>query len=241
VVGAGSWLTSRAGASIVGLDAVWMAVAPPAWGQCNWGGGTGTCTTMGSVGIGTTIPANPLEISAPAPTIKLTATGATGQTYLQLFDTSTPAASFSLGASSPWPFIMNGLTGRPLVLQSASGNVGIGTTNPQYLLSVKGTVGAEEVIVTNTGWSDYVFQPGYRLQPLSEVSAYIEANRHLPDIPSETEVQEKGVSVGEMQAKLLAKVEELTLHLIRQEKENQELRERIARLEQGAAGAMAAK
>jgi hypothetical protein len=44
-----------------------------------------------------------------------------------------------------------------------------------------------------------------------------------------------------MQAKLLAKVEELTLHLIRQEKENQELRERIARLEQGAAGAMAAK
>ena len=124
-----------------------------------------------------------------------------------------------------------------------AGNFGIGTTTPQYLLSVKGTVGAEEFIVTNTGWSDYVFQPGYRLRPLSEVDAYIQANHHLPDIPSEAEVKEKGVSVGEMQSKLLAKVEELTLHMIqaeernnRLEEQNQELRDRLARLEKGAAG-----
>ena len=125
---------------------------------------------------------------------------------------------------------------------SRPGNVGIGTTNPQYLLSVKGTVGAQEFIVTNTGWSDYVFQPGYRLRPLREIGAYIQANHHLPDIPSEAEVKEKGVSVGEMQSKLLAKVEELTLHMIqadernnRLEEQNQELRDRLARLEKGAA------
>jgi hypothetical protein len=119
--------------------------------------------------------------------------------------------------------------------------VGIGTTNPPYLLSVKGTVGAEEFIVTNTGWSDYVFRPGYRLRPLSEVGAYIRANHHLPGIPSEAEVKEKGVSVGEMQSKLLAKVEELTLHMIqaeernnRLEQQNEELRDRIGRLEKGA-------
>ena len=117
----------------------------------------------------------------------------------------------------------------------ANGRVGIGTASPQYLLSVKGTVGAEEFIVTNSGWSDYVFRPGYRLRPLSEVGAYIQANHHLPDIPSEAEVKEKGVSMGEMQSKLLGKVEELTLHMIQQEKENQELRQRIARLEQYAA------
>jgi len=115
-----------------------------------------------------------------------------------------------------------------------TGNVGIGTTAPQYKLAVTGTIGAKEVVVTNTGWSDYVFQPGYRLRPLSEVKAYIQANHHLPDIPSEAAVKAQGVSVGEMQSKLLAKIEELTLHMIQQEKENQDLRERMAQLEAGA-------
>ena len=112
-----------------------------------------------------------------------------------------------------------------------SGSVGIGTTNPLYHLSVNGTIGMKDVVVTNTGWADYVFKPDYRLRPLSEVGAYIRQHRHLPDIPTEAEVKEKGVSVGEMQAKLLAKVEELTLHLIAQEKENTELRQRVLLLE----------
>jgi hypothetical protein len=119
-----------------------------------------------------------------------------------------------------------------------AGNVGIGTINPLYKLAVYGTIGAQDVTVTNSGWSDYVFRPGYRLRSLSEVSQYIQTNGHLPDIPTEAEVKEKGVSLGDMQAKLLAKVEELTLHMIqadqrndRLERENQELRERMGRLE----------
>jgi hypothetical protein len=122
---------------------------------------------------------------------------------------------------------------------SSTGNVGIGTPAPQYPLSVNGTVQAKEVLV-NTGWSDYVFEPGYRLAPLSEVADYISANGHLPEIPSAKEVKEKGVSLGEMQSKLLAKIEELTLHMIEAEKENQELQKqnrelgaRIAVLERG--------
>ena len=122
-----------------------------------------------------------------------------------------------------------------------AGNVGIGTTAPcanQYAppgckLSVAGAIQAQEVAV-NTGWSDYVFQPGYRLRPLSEVNAYIQGYRRLPDIPSEAEVQEKGINLGEMQAKLLGKIEELTLHMIRADEENRELRQRIARLERVA-------
>jgi hypothetical protein len=119
----------------------------------------------------------------------------------------------------------------------ADGNVGIGTTDPgSYKLAVEGNIGARDVIVTNSPWSDYVFQPGYRLRPLNEVGAYIQANHHLPGIPSEAEVKEKGVSLGDMQSKLLAKIEELTLHMIQQQKENQELRERIALLEKRAPG-----
>jgi hypothetical protein len=117
---------------------------------------------------------------------------------------------------------------------TSTGNVGIGTTAPGYPLSVNGTIQAKEVLV-NTGWSDYVFDPGYRLQPLSEVATYVQENHHLPEIPSAAEVAEKGISLGNMQSKLLAKIEELTLHMIRAERENRELKERLVRLEQSKA------
>jgi hypothetical protein len=114
---------------------------------------------------------------------------------------------------------------------NSSGNVGIGTTNPTQRLSVNGTIQAKEVIV-QTGWSDYVFDEGYKLKALSEVEAYVKAEKHLPGIPSAQEVAEHGVSMGEMQSKLLAKIEELTLHQIALEKENRALQERVHTLEQ---------
>ena len=115
----------------------------------------------------------------------------------------------------------------------SSGNVGIGTASPQHLLHVAGTIGAEEVIVSPTG-ADYVFDSGYRLAPLSEVKQYIQSNHHLPDVPSAADMHGNGIGVGEMQTKLLAKIEELTLHLIQAE-------ERIQQLEKSAAASPAAK
>ena len=113
------------------------------------------------------------------------------------------------------------------------GNIGIGTTNPTYPLSVNGTVRAKEVIV-DTAWSDYVLDEGYKLAPLSEVERRIKIDKHLPGIPSAQEVAEHGISMGEMQAKLLAKIEELTLHqiemqktLTKQQQEIRSLRERL--------------
>jgi len=118
----------------------------------------------------------------------------------------------------------NGAPPTEVMRITSTGNVGIGITNPGvYKLAVEGTIGARDIIVTNVPWSDYVFRPGYRLRPLSEVKAYIQSHRHLPDIPSEAEVKEKGVSMGDMQAKLLAKVEELTLHMIQAEERSAQL------------------
>lgn len=111
----------------------------------------------------------------------------------------------------------------PGILLDMSGNVGIGTTDPQYPLSVNGTIQAKEVIV-NTGWSDYVFAPGYKLLPLAEVAQYIKRNHHLPGIPSEAEVEKDGVSLGQMQAKLLAQIEELTLQVIQLQREVNKLK-----------------
>ena len=103
------------------------------------------------------------------------------------------------------------------VRMASNGNVGIGTTSPTEKLSVNGRIRAKEVIV-DTGWSDYVFAKDYKLAPLSEVEQHIEQQGHLPGVPSAQEVADKGVSVGDMQAILLAKIEELTLHQIALEK-----------------------
>ncbi len=111
------------------------------------------------------------------------------------------------------------------------GSVGIGTTNPTHKLSVNGTIKAKELIVETTGWSDYVFDDNYRLAPLSEVEAHIKAKRHLPDIPSAAQIASEGVSVGEIQAKLLAKIEEFTLHAIAQEKKMAVMQARLDQLE----------
>jgi hypothetical protein len=99
------------------------------------------------------------------------------------------------------------------------GSVGIGTSNPQNKLDVNGTIHAKEFKASLDGWSDYVFENGYKLLSLNEVEKYIEANKRLPDIPSAAEVKDDGVNLGEMNALLLKKVEELTLYVIELNKE----------------------
>jgi hypothetical protein len=115
-----------------------------------------------------------------------------------------------------------------------SGNVGIGTANPQSKLAVNGTITAKEVVVSTEGWSDYVFKDDYKLMPLNELERNIKENGHLPEIPSAEEVKEQGVSLGEMQAKLLQKVEELTLYMIELKKENELLKQQVASLQKSA-------
>lgn len=113
------------------------------------------------------------------------------------------------------------------------GNVGIGTTAfpADYKLAVNGTIGARKVKVTQETWSDYVFDSSYQLQPLHQVEKFIQENRHLPEVPSAAEVKKEGVDLGDNQALLLKKIEELTLYIIQQNKKIDQLQSKVEKLE----------
>ena len=104
------------------------------------------------------------------------------------------------------------------------GNVGIGEINPKNKLDVKGTIHSQEVKVDMLGWSDFVFKKEYNLPTLTEVEKHIREKGHLENIPSEKEVLENGINLGEMNAKLLQKIEELTLYMIDIKKENDQMK-----------------
>ena len=87
-----------------------------------------------------------------------------------------------------------------------------------------GALKVKSLRVTLTDWSDYVFDPAYRLMPLDEVERHVRENRHLPGIPSAAEVEEQGIDVGEMNKLLLQKVEEMTLYIIGLQKQIDELK-----------------
>ena len=100
-----------------------------------------------------------------------------------------------------------------------NGYVGIGTANPQSELAVKGAITTMSIKVTRTGWADYVFDSAYQLPSLSHVETFIKANKHLPEVPSAAEVKKDGLDLGDNQAVLLKKIEELTLYIIQQNKQ----------------------
>jgi len=103
---------------------------------------------------------------------------------------------------------------------NATGNVGIGTENPDAKLAVNGSIHSKEVKVDlNVPAPDYVFANNYPLKTLDEVENYIKENSHLPEIPSAKEFEQNGINVSEMNMALLKKLEEMTLYMIEMKKD----------------------
>lgn len=118
-----------------------------------------------------------------------------------------------------------------IFIASATGNVGIGTENfDTYKLAVNGSIRAKEIRI-NTGWADYVFNKNYKLRSLPEVEKFIKAHKRLPDIPAASTLKKEGVDISQMQTKMMAKIEELTLYMIEANKTIESLKQRIFSLE----------
>jgi hypothetical protein len=106
------------------------------------------------------------------------------------------------------------------------GNVGIGTTSPNQKLTVNGTIYGKEVKVDlSVPGPDYVFEKDYKLPSLDEIKSYIDQHKHLPEVPSAKEMEQNGINLSEMNMILLRKIEELTLHVIEQNKQISKLKE----------------
>jgi len=209
----------------------------------------------GNVGIGTPSPGAKLDVAGE---IKMQ--GRMGM-YINdpsqcfTYDTDKTMGHYSIGwisdsktsTSGPalWMSGYGGIklftTGGQRLTISSQGKVGIGLTKPDEfmattpvdeLLTVNGTIHAKEVkIDLSTNLADYVFHPTYNLMSLPEVEQYVKTNSHLPEIPSAAEVSKNGMSIGEMQNKLLQKVEELTLYVIELQKTNNQQSAKIEELE----------
>jgi len=113
-----------------------------------------------------------------------------------------------------------------------TGKVTVGTdqydSDPNFIFYVRKGLKAEQIkveVASAGGWADYVFRKDYKLRSLEEVEEHIAEKGHLPNIPSATEVEKNGINLGEMDAKLLEKIEELTLYVIQLNKEVKELKQ----------------
>ena len=114
--------------------------------------------------------------------------------------------------------------------------VGTGVNIPAgsfYKMAVGGGIITEKVRVATNGtpfWADFVFEPSFKLRPLSELDQYIKLHKRLPDIPSTAEVTKNGIDLAETQALLLQKIEELTLYVIEQNKKIGKLERKVKRV-----------
>ena len=200
-------------------------------------------TNSGNVGIGNSAPTTLLHVAKnmTEPSITVQNTGANGGAAYNMVDDASGAnwkfkatmfGGFKIRdhASGLNVFTIEQNSGADVIYIKAGGNIGIGTTNPASKLAVNGKIDCKEVEIYLDGWSDFVFDEAYQLKPLDELEKFIIVNKHLPGVPTEEEVLQNGISIGQMNATLLEKIEELTLYVIDLKKENKEMKKQIGKL-----------
>ena len=184
-------------------------------------GSTTDNISMGNTG---TTPIDKVHISSTSATTNLrisnTGSGNTINDGL-LISTVNNASSITNKENSTLTLGTNNATSMTL-LANNSVLIGTAATPAGYKLYVQQGILTEKVkvaLTTSANWADFVFADNYNLQPLSEVESFIKQHKHLPGVPSADEVVANGLDLATMDAKLLEKIEELTLHMIQLEKE----------------------
>ncbi len=169
-----------------------------------------------------------------------------GRWAIEYITAQTPGRP-SMGGLNFWkPFPDGGGAGNYSLFLKDDGKIGMGVTDDNsdgkfcatalpggYRLYVNGGILTTKVKVANycaSSWADYVFEDKYELLPLSEVEAFIKANKHLPNIPSGAEIEKEGLDLAAMQSRQMEKIEELMLYMIEMKKEVEALKKENALL-----------
>lgn len=189
-------------------------------------------TAGGHLGIGTLSPAYPLVVSNGSSGLEVhSQSGINNSPFIQSYNRATNQWTDITYYSKDYHFWCSATNGEAMTIKD--GRIGIGTTDPGlFQLAVEGKIGARKLIVKQGSWSDYVFDDDYKLPTLTEVETYIKANKHLPGVVSAREVEKQGLDVGDNQAALLKKIEELTLYMIELKKQVQSQQAEISSLKQ---------
>lgn len=168
----------------------------------------------GSLGVGTLNPRSKLEVKGV-----ITASSNTTANYSSFFVSGDGNAYMNFVGGDAGSRIGFQIDGGSAMSIFNNRSEGINTSSSgSHKLAVGGSIGAQEIKVEVGNWSDFVFEESYNLPTLEEVENHIIEKGHLKGIPSAMEVEEDGIYLGEMDSKLLQKIEELTLYTIDQEK-----------------------
>ena len=149
-----------------------------------------------------------------------------GTTHISYFNFGTNEDTFIRGGKSGSSVVINDTHNGNVYIAEGGGNVGIGTNNLAYKFNVNGTIRSKEIVV-ESNWADYVFDDTYALPSLHSVEQFIQQHHHLPNMPAASDVEDKGLPVGEVQTKMMEKIEELTLYIIDLHHEIETMKETI--------------